>query len=76
MQKDGLADPIAGTSTIQNPELEFESRTFWRFSYLDRHLDRFQLKKLQTKIQKCSPFTFLFFSITYGSVKKPDDEIR
>jgi len=32
------------------------------------------LKKWQTKIQKCSPFGFLFFSIIYGSAKKADDK--
>jgi len=32
------------------------------------------LKKYQTKIQKCSPFSFVFFSIIYGSAKKPDEK--
>ena len=47
-----------------------------RFSHLDRHLDRlhFAVKKLQTKAQKCSPFSFIFFSIIYGTAKKPDEK--
>jgi len=32
------------------------------------------LKKQQSKMQKCSPFSFIFFSIIYGSAKKPDDK--
>jgi len=27
-------------------------------------------------MQKCSPFSFIFFSIIYGSAKKPDDKKR
>jgi len=46
------------------------------FPHLNRYLDRFQfvLKEQETKIQKCSPFSFIFFSITYGSAKKPVDK--
>ena len=43
-----------------------------RFSHLDRL--HFAVKKLQIKIQECSPFSFIFFSIIYGSAKKPDDK--
>jgi len=25
-------------------------------------------------MQKCSPFSFIFYSIIYGSAKKPDDK--
>ena len=36
------------------------------------HKDRIQFafKKPQTEIQKCSPFSFIFFSIIYGNAKR------
>jgi len=32
------------------------------------------LKISKVKYKKCPPFSFIFFSIIYGSAKKPDDK--
>ena len=70
----GIFHVIIWLGTIECTNLIGWNRYWPRSGFF--HLDRFQfvLKKWQTKIQKCSPFSFIFFSITYGSAKKPGDK--